>query len=449
MKTKPIKAKMPHVLCVNPWIYDFAAYDFWSKPVGLLLLAAVFRKHGIKVSYIDCLDRFHPSASPSDPAARSGRGPYLKTGVPRPAGLFDVNRRYSRYGIPSESLARDLSALPRPDLVFVTSHMTYWYPGVVETIQMVKRAFPGVPVILGGIYATLCYEHAVRVTGADEVVAGSAISQVLSLVEKYTGCGISFRLDENNMNTWPHPAHDLQTKIAYIPLLTSVGCPFSCDYCASHLLAPRRMEKSVDAVIDEIRFWYTGFGVKDFVFYDDALLFYPENRAEPLFEAIAGLGYDIRLHTPNAVHIRWITKSLARLMRAAGMETLRLGLETTQFDHRKMDHKVGYAEFLRASAYLKEAGFGPDRVGAYLLFGLPGQTVESMESAIDFVKQVGIKPILAHYTPIPGTPMWDDAVAASRYDLASDPVYTNNAVMPCRPGFDWAEISRLKKRIKA
>ncbi|NOY70578.1 MAG: radical SAM protein [Deltaproteobacteria bacterium] len=438
---------MPHVLCVNPWIYDFAAYDFWAKPVGLLLLAAIMRKHGIRVSYIDCLDRFHPSIPPSDPQARYGRGPYLKTEVPRPAGFFDVNRRYSRYGIATESLARDLDTLPRPDLIFVTSHMTYWYPGVVDTIKMVKSAFPGVPVILGGIYATLCHEHAVAVTGADEVVSGTAISHVMSLVEKYTGRSIPVTLNENDMNTWPHPAHDLQAKIAYVPLLTSVGCPFSCDYCASGLLAPHRMEKSVDAVIDEIRFWHTGFGVHDFVFYDDALLLHPEDRAEPLFEAIAGLGYNLRLHTPNAVHIRWITKRLALLMEAAGMESLRLGLETTQFDHRKMDHKVGYGEFLRASAYLKEAGFGPDRVGAYLLFGLPGQTIESMEPAIDFVKQAGIKPILAHYTPIPGTPMWEDAVAASRYDLESDPVYTNNAVMPCRQQFDWALISRLKKRI--
>ena len=52
----------PHILCVNPWIHDFAAYDFWAKPYGLLLLAAFLRAQGARVSYIDCLDRFHPLA---------------------------------------------------------------------------------------------------------------------------------------------------------------------------------------------------------------------------------------------------------------------------------------------------------------------------------------------------------------------------------------------------
>jgi hypothetical protein len=39
------------------------------------------------------------------------------------------------------------------------------------------------------------------------------------------------------------------------------------------------------------------------------------------------------------------------------------------------------------------------------------------------VKQAGVTPVIAHYTPIPHTPMWDDAVAASRYDLESDPIF--------------------------
>ena len=77
----------PHILLVNPWIHDFAAYDFWAKPIGLLYLAAILRNHGCRVSYIDCLDRFHPQAPSSDPTARWGRGPYLKTPIAKPHGL--------------------------------------------------------------------------------------------------------------------------------------------------------------------------------------------------------------------------------------------------------------------------------------------------------------------------------------------------------------------------
>ena len=33
----------PFILLINPWIYDFAAYDLWSKPLGLLYIAALLK----------------------------------------------------------------------------------------------------------------------------------------------------------------------------------------------------------------------------------------------------------------------------------------------------------------------------------------------------------------------------------------------------------------------
>jgi hypothetical protein len=31
----------PHILLINPWITDFAAYNFWIKPLGLLHIASL------------------------------------------------------------------------------------------------------------------------------------------------------------------------------------------------------------------------------------------------------------------------------------------------------------------------------------------------------------------------------------------------------------------------
>ena len=56
---------MVSALLVYPWIYDFAAYDLWLKPLGLLYIASILRNLGVKVSFIDCLDRHHESLSPS------------------------------------------------------------------------------------------------------------------------------------------------------------------------------------------------------------------------------------------------------------------------------------------------------------------------------------------------------------------------------------------------
>jgi len=441
-----VKYDVPHILLVNPWIHDFAAYDFWAKPMGLLTLASILERHGLVVHYIDCLDRFHPRAPKTDPSARYGRGPYLKTPLPKPRGLEDVDRNFSRYGIRPEWFRQDLKSLPAPDVIMVTSIMTYWYPGVQETIGMIREQFPDVPVILGGVYATLCRDHATIHSGADIIVSGPADGIILDRIADVTGVSVPLKFDPENLDTYPWPAFYLQNSINYVPVLTSRGCPYNCAYCASRILDPEFMRREPGLVVEELLYWHKRYGIEDFVFYDDALLVDSDRHARPLFEEIIRLGLPLRFHTPNAVHIREITKDLARLMADAGFITLRLGLETAGFDQRsQLDAKVTETEFKQAVSYLRAAGFTSDQVGAYLLVGLPGQCIQSVEASVQVVKQSGITPILAHYTPIPGTRLWDRAVSSSRYDLQSDPLFTNNAISPCQDErFSWRVMSHLK-----
>ena len=149
---------------------------------------------------------------------------------------------------------------------------------------------------------------------------------------------------------------------------------------------------------------------------------------------------------PNALHIRGMTKEIATLLFQAGFKTLRLGLETSAFNNRKeLDMKVTEDEFVNTIRLLREAGFKKDQVGAYLLAGLPDQTKESIEASIRRVKQSSVTPVMAYYSPIPHTALWEKAAAASRYDLAADPIFTNNAIFPCRKEpFSWETITRLK-----
>ncbi|MBC2709571.1 MAG: cobalamin B12-binding domain-containing protein [Desulfosarcina sp.] len=411
----------PHILLINPWIHDFAAYDFWAKPLGLLTLGGILRDQGARVSYLDCLDRFHPfsNAVPSPPA-RCGRGPYLKTVIAKPPGLDDIPRNYCRYGIPPDWFRKDLEALDSPDLVLVTSLMTYWYPGVRETIDVVKSLFPDTPLVLGGIYVTLCPDHARNTCGADQVITGPGEGAILPLVAELTGWSPTPRFDPHDLDTLPRPVLDLEHHLVHVPVLTSRGCPFQCAYCASHRLQPRMIRRSPASVVD--------------------------GHIIPLLEGIVAAGIKVRFHTPNALHIREITRPLARLMFRAGFYTIRLGLETTAFERRRaMDRKVTEEEFIRTVGHLKAAGFSAGQVGAYLLAGLPGQDVTGVEDSVAVVKQAGVTPVIAHYTPIPHTAIWKEAVTASRYDLEADPVFTNNAIFPCQSEtFSWEVLARLK-----
>lgn len=413
------------------------------------MLAAILRSYGSVISYIDCLDRFHARSTAAGHGMRHGRGPYQKKHISNPHGLEDIPRKYARYGIKPEWFRHDLRRLQPPDLILVTSMMTYWYPGVQETIQIIRKVFPAAPIVLGGIYATLCFEHAVAHAGADQVVKGGGENSILTLAKDYADYAferMSSDFDVNKLDTYPYPAFDLQPKPDYIPLLTSMGCPFSCSYCASHLLNPKQMRRSPRLIVAETEYWHKKFAVTDFAIYDDAFLFEAEKHALPLLEGIIRAGLRVRFHTPNALHIRWISQETARLMFKAGFETVRLGLETGLFEDRAaFDKKVGPKEFMQAVSFLKAAGFSKKQLGAYLLVGLPDQPIASVEASIHIVKQAGITPVLAYYSPIPGTALWNKAVAASRYDLNTDPIFTNNAIMPCqKEPFSWKMISHLK-----
>jgi len=181
-----------NLLLINPWIYDFTAYDFWSKPLGLLYVASVLREQGYEISYIDCMDRYNQEVLKLQNREfpkkdEFGRGSFYKELIKKPAILKDIPRRYSRYGITEEIFLNKLKKLTPPQAVLITSIMTYWYPGVFRVIEKIKEVFPGIPIILGGVYATLCFEHASKFSGADYIVKGNNIRDWLKILEQLSG----------------------------------------------------------------------------------------------------------------------------------------------------------------------------------------------------------------------------------------------------------------------
>ena len=434
MGHKSSNQNSPHILCVNPWIHDYAAFDFWSRPVGLLKIAALLEQQEANVTLIDCTDRFHPMDAEQRRTLPDGRGPYRKRKINPPPGLSHLKQQYSRYGIAPEWFKKDLEAAGEPELVLVTSGMTYWAPGVKETIETVREVYPRVPVILGGIYATLWFAHAERYTGADLVISGGDFTEIFRCIQGYTGISLPGNFEPDNLDSHPYPAFHMLGRIPYVPLTTTEGCPLSCDYCASSHLAPTFRRRSVDSIFNEIAYWHQKYGVKNFAFYDDALLVDKERHALILFEKIAASGLDVCFHTPNAVHVRELDETTCTLMKKAGFKSIRMGLETADFSQtRTMDAKVAKGDFFRAVFGLKKAGFDGKQIGAYLLCGLPGQDFQEIEESFRQVSQTGITPTPAFYTPLPHTRMWETAVKHAGYDIESDPVYSNNSLFPCMP----------------
>jgi len=441
----------PFILLVNPWITDFAAYDLWAKPMGLLLLGALLREGGCGVALLDCLDRSdpltskHPDVQPGKDR-KYGTGKFPKMPIPKPDAYRGIPRRYYRHGIHPESFKKKLQSFPRPDLIWVTSIMTYWYPGAHQAIAMLKEIHPDVPVWLGGIYARLCSHHAAEKSGADGVITLPE-AQLPDRIEAATGFVLKNKSTWGYFDAYPAPALDLLHHQGYAPVLAGRGCPFSCPYCASHLLQPKWERRGAASVFEEILQAHLRYGIVDFAFYDDALLLQAEYSLKPVLERICREGLNLRFHTPNAIHVRALTPEWCRLLHESGFTTLRLGLETTQADkQREWGGKVEMEMFYAAVERLSAAGFSKEQIGVYLLCGLPGQSPENVAEAVAVVRRAGARPYLSEYSPVPGTPMWPEARRLSPYSLEEEPLYHNNTFFACRrPDFTYEDMLHLKK----
>lgn len=431
--------KQPRILLINPWIYDFAAYDFWLKPLGLLTVASVFKQAGCTVFLIDCLDTGHPDmlsrALPKQPSRKgNGQGHFYKEMIKKPDCLKMIKRKYGRYGILPEVFLKQLADIPRPDAILMTSTMTYWYPAVIDCIAYTKTIFPDVPIILGGVYATICQEHARVYSGADMVFPGPCNKALLEILERLTGCTFS----TVPYDFFPDPNCSLLHSKKTIPVLTSRGCPLRCPYCASSLLHPQFIQKNTARIADFIEYWFTRESTTDFVFYDDALLVNSREHFMPLMHEILMRGIKARFHAPNGLHVKYIDNAVADSMMQAGITTLRLSLETIDLKiQKKIGVKVTENEFSRAVNALKNAGFNSSQMGAFIIAGLPFQDARSVRESILFVQAHGLRPYIAEYSPIPGTTLWQEALKCSPFPIAREPLFHNNTLLPCQ----WEEFT--------
>jgi len=327
--------------------------------------------------------------------------------------------------------------------------MTYWYPGVQETIALLRETFPGVPLLLGGIYASLLPDHARENCQPDEVLTGPGERVLFQALHRYTG--IEFAYDPAAAPLEFRPALDLMQRVKFLPLITSRGCPYRCAYCASLRIFDGFIQRNPEEVIHEIESAVVKYGISDIALYDDAFLVNAREHALPILEAVAQRLPGLRWHTPNGLHAAAITPEVAAAMKKAGFETIRIGLESSSDDfHSRTGGKTNLELFYQAVKNLRDIGFLGDQIGVYLLVGVPGQTAEQIEEDVDRVLAAGALPKLAEYSPIPGTRMWAEALAVARYAIDSEALFQNCTLLPAAgPVIDTAFLQNLRRRISS
>ena len=418
---------IPRILLVNPPIYDFAAFDFWSRPYGLLSVAGFLRGKA-HLTLFDYLDR------PAFPDTKQklfkpdawGRGRFPEQIIQRPKCLAGITRYFRRFGRPRKIFHEFLTQQQPTQFVFIQTMMTYWYPGVAEVIEDIRKVRPATKIVLGGNYASLCPAHAKKLH-PDLLIYGDVLEPLWSFID--------LQPDLNMPALW-----DTYQKLDVGVLKLSDGCPFNCTYCSVPKVYDTFKPRSLDRALAELDL-LCKLGAKNIAFYDDALLFNAEKVLIPFLEKVRQKNIKINFHSPNALNARFITKPLADAMTNTGFKTFYLGFEScSEKWQKKTGSKVLSPELATAVEHLKAAGAQPRNITAYQILGHPLGDIQQLEDSMRFVNSLGILGMLADFSPIPGTP--DGEFCRKWVDL-DEPLMHNKTAFPIiTMGFD--ESNRLK-----
>jgi radical SAM superfamily enzyme YgiQ (UPF0313 family) len=353
--------------------------------------------------------------------------------------------------MPYADAANYLNSIAKPDLILMTSSMTYWYPGITESLQMLRKAYRNVPVWLGGNYVDLCPDHA-RTLGADKVVYCKEINEIASMIFKFLRIRPSAGWSDlsRSIPFYPYPSD------SYFVTRLSLGCIHSCTYCASNILDGKYRLKNMEILFKDLQ-WALKKGFKNIVFYDDALLGDNGIQLENLLLKIEEWFYnrgrdkfpdDLRFHIPNGIHARKITPQISALMKRFNFEKIRLGYEFENPEKQaETGGKITTPELADAVNNLKNAGFEGKDIIIYILCGAPDTSYRDLEKAVDYIHSLGCRPSLALYSPVPGT---DDFIKYFKNtDFEKEPLLCNKTAFTVISNFlKEEEYLKLKENIQ-
>lgn len=404
----------PKILLVNPPIYDFAAYDFWLKPYGLLRVAGKLKPF-CELYLFDFLYRRSPEFQSlrEDPW---GRGEFPHERIEKPAPLKEIPRYYYRFGRKSDSFSQFLDKYGPFHFALIQTSLTYWYPGVQEVITLLRRSRPQTKIILGGFYAVCCRRHA-QTIGADCVVSDSNLAPLWEL------------LGLEPPNEYTPPYWEGYSPIDKGILTLTEGCPFQCSYCwqprTEKPFRPRPLQECIADYEHLARL-----GTRNIAFYDDALLVNPQQTLLPFLEYVIEHPYGIAFHTPNALHARLLSPLLAEKMAQAGFQTFYLGFESASRTFQEATgEKVLSSDLEEAVEALKKAQIRSEQITAYILLGHPKGDLQQVEESMHFAHSLGIRIMLADFSPIPGTP---DGELCRQWTDLDEPLNHNKTAFPIR-----------------
>jgi len=326
----------------------------------------------------------------------------------------------------------------RPDIIALTAVT----PSLLKTVKLaeiMKKAFPTVPIVIGGPHFTAVpgqtlLDYAVF----DYGVVGEGEATLKELIEALSAGrspldvpGVAFRENGRisfgaprsvirNLDSLPFPAWDLldgfprhyhpalfkYRKLPSTHVISARGCPNKCIFCDTSVFSRQIRFHSSEYVLEMIGYLVKRFGVKEIIFEDDQFLISKKRVAE-ICEGFLAAKWGIswccsgRVNSVNDLE-------LLRLMKRSGCWQINYGIESGSQEILNAANKgITIAQIERAVGLTHEAGILSK---GYFILGLPHETQKSITNTIHFAKGLPLNDMSAFIlTPFPGSEMYDVA----------------------------------------
>jgi radical SAM superfamily enzyme YgiQ (UPF0313 family) len=177
-----------------------------------------------------------------------------------------------------------------------------------------------------------------------------------------------------------HCFDNLEQRTPYGAIYTSLGCPYSCIFCCINALfgKPGIRYRSPEIVADEIEILVRDYGIKNLKIVDELFVLRDEHYMA-IVDLIIERGYELNIWAYARVDTVK-AKNLER-MRKAGIQWLALGIESANPDIRKgAAKKMTATDIKNVVKMIQDSGI---RVIGNYLFGLPEDTLETMQETLD------------------------------------------------------------------
>jgi len=315
------------------------------------------------------------------------------------------------------------------DLVGVTT-TTPGMPGAIEACELAKEA--GAKVILGGPHTEVfdvenLYHGCIDYVGVGEGATimyqlaealrdGTPVEDVRGLVGRGFKNAPAPMLNLEDMG-WPSrdsvPIENyfsIMAKRPFATMISSRGCPFQCSFCFKQAVDRKSIYRSAEDVVSEMEHLVRDYGVREIMFYDDVFTM-KRKRVVEICELIKAKRLKVRWEAPTRVDL--VDDELMTHMASAGCIRLRFGIESGDPDIlANMQKKTNLEEITRAVRSAKRAGI---QTFGYFIVGWLDESSAQFARTVEFACSLPLD-YASFYTatPLPGTKLHRDAVAAGK-----------------------------------